>query len=44
MRKAILAALVALLISGSPAHAQKFPSHPITRTLDRHAPIDYAKL
>jgi tripartite-type tricarboxylate transporter receptor subunit TctC len=30
MRKAILAALVALLISGSPAHAQKFPSHPIT--------------
>src|ERR1700737_1796845 len=30
MRKAILAALVALLISGSPAHAQKFPSRPIT--------------
>ncbi|SHL99341.1 Tripartite-type tricarboxylate transporter, receptor component TctC [Bradyrhizobium lablabi] len=30
MRRAILAALAALLISGSHAHAQNFPSHPIT--------------
>src|SRR5258708_7342052 len=30
MRKAVLAALMALLFSGGHAHAQKFPSHPIT--------------
>jgi tripartite-type tricarboxylate transporter receptor subunit TctC len=30
MRKTVLAALIALLALGSPALAQKFPSHPIT--------------